>query len=263
MPDKSFFEKLLNNTPFALILSGALLVVVAAAKGLPPLSIVVDELGWRVVLAVLGVTFTGIGLFVWWKENEALKEVSKKSLALKRQGNPVEEIRFNYQDSPTKHGWRILETPDETQLVIKHFVDGFVGKAIQIQSATRYAMDYAVKPLAEFGSIIEFTVRLDKRDGFVYALMSVHSKDNSHSKLVWLNFPVGSKQPYPHGDGSGEWGYPVKPIPLEGDWLLFQIDLKKAVEQTYGKAGWKFEQLKSFRFRGDLSVANISVFEEK
>jgi hypothetical protein len=124
-------------------------------------------------------------------------------------------------------------------------------------------MDYTVKPIAQFGSIIEFTVRLDSRNGFVYALMSVRSKDDSVSKPVWLNFPPGSKQPSPHGDGTGEWAYPVKPISLEGDWLLFQVDLKKAVEQTYGKVGWEFEHLKGFRIRGNLSIANISVFEEK
>lgn len=70
MSDKSVVERLLSNTPFALILGGAFLIFVAAAGGFPPLSIQVTEFGWRIALTIVGVIFAAIGLVVWWRENK-------------------------------------------------------------------------------------------------------------------------------------------------------------------------------------------------
>lgn len=264
MPDKAVIEKLLSNTPFALILSGAFLVLVAASGGFPLLSIQVDELGWRIALAILGVLFVFIGLLVWWRE-KGMVNVSKGASASKEPGELLEKIGFDYSDSPTNHGWRILECPDETQVVLRHFDDGFVGSAIEIRSTVWYAMDYAVKPVAVFGSIVEFVAILENKASIIYAGFSLRSSDDSKSKPgpFWLNFPVGKGQPIPHGDGNTEWSFPVEPTLLHpgSSWVRFQVDLNEAVNQTFGTLGWRFGQLIGFRLRGNLSLTQISIFK--
>jgi hypothetical protein len=261
MADESIWTKLLNNTPFALVLSGAFLVLVAAAGGFPLLSIQVAELGWRISLAVVGVLFAGIGLWVWWREKQPVPvTVSKKSGTY---GELLEKIAFNYPDSPTGHGWRFSDRIEPTQPTFHSFEDGFVGSAIEIKTTAKYGLDCNIKPLARLGSFIEFEVKPETRDSVVYARLGVVSKDGTKSKTVWLQFLVGNGQPYPKEDDSVEWAVPLKPVRRDDSWLLFQVDLIEAVAQTFGKKGWGFQQLKGFRVRGNISLAYISVFEGK
>ena len=266
MLDKSTIEKLLSNTTFALILSGTFLVLVAASGGFPKLEIQVDELEWRIALAVLGVILVGIGLLVWWREKEMLK-ASEGTSTPKRPGQLLEKIKFAYSDSPTEHGWRVVECPDETQVVLTHFDDGFVGKAIRVRSTVNYAMDYDVKPAAVFGSIVEFIMLLEDTASAIYACFSLQSSDGSTLKpgYAYFNIRVGKGQPIPHGDGSMEWILPVEPASPHpgGRWVRLPIDLDEAVKQTFGTSGWKLGQLIGFRLRGNLSLAHISVFKAK
>jgi hypothetical protein len=179
-----------------------------------------------------------------------------------RRGRLLEKIDFGYPDPPTQHGWRISENQeDESQPVFRHFDDGFVGKAVEIHSTVRYAMDCDVKPIAELGSLVEFIAKMEG-GAYVFARFTIQSRDGSSSRTVWLHFCVGKDQPYPLNRNS-EWGFPLMPNRLDGEWLQFQVDLNKAVEQTYGQDGWRFGQLKGFRLRGNLSLAHISVFEAK
>ncbi len=179
----------------------------------------------------------------------------------KEYGSLLEKIEFDYQDPPTKHSWRIVDCPDKTRVSLRFFDDGFVGRALEIEATVRYAMDCTVSPSVELGSVVEFVTKLETGGSVVYARLSVQSSDSSRSKAVWFNFPVGKGQPWPHGDGSSEWSFPVTPTHLGGNWLQFRVDLNEAVRQTYGKDGWRFEKLRGFRLRGNLSLAYISVFE--
>jgi len=264
MPDKSIIEKLLSNTTLALILGGAFLFLVAASGGFPGLEIQVDELGWRIALAVLGVILVGIGLLVWWREKEMLR-ASEGTSTPKRPGQLLEKIEFDYSDHPAEHGWRVVECRDETLVVPTHFDDGFVGKAIEVRSTVSYAMDYNVKPAAVFGSIVEFVVDLEDTESAIYACFSLQSSDGSTSKPghAYFNVQVGKGQPIPHS--SNEWILPVEPAPphLGGRWVRLPIDLDEAVKQTFGRSGWKLGQLIGFRLRGNLSLARISVFKAK
>jgi hypothetical protein len=261
MADESIWTKLLNNTPFTLILSGAFLVLVAAASGFPLLKIQVTELAWRISLAVVGVLFAGIGLWVWWKEKQPVPATASKTSDA--YGELLEKILFDYRDSPTSHGWDFSERTEPTQPTFHSFEDGFVGSAIQIKTTARYGLDYNVRPLARLGSFIEFEVKPEKRDSVVYARLGVESKDGTKTKIVWLQFVVGSGQPYAKKDDNLEWTVPLKPVRRDDSWLLFQVDLIEAVAKTFGKKGWRFQQLKGFRVRGNISLAYISVFERK
>lgn len=69
MPDKAIIEKLINNTPFALVLIGIFLFITGASGGWPSLSLTVSQLGWQIALAVMGVIVAGTGGLLLWREN--------------------------------------------------------------------------------------------------------------------------------------------------------------------------------------------------
>jgi len=69
MPDKSIVEKLMNNPAPVLILIGLFLVVIGAAGGWPSPALQVNELGWRIVLAAIGVIVAGVGGLLLWRES--------------------------------------------------------------------------------------------------------------------------------------------------------------------------------------------------
>lgn len=80
MLDKSVVEKLLSNTPLALVIIGVLLFVIGAAGGLPRFSIHVAESGWRIALAILGLVLIAAGYLVWkdMKKAKEARETDKK-----------------------------------------------------------------------------------------------------------------------------------------------------------------------------------------
>jgi hypothetical protein len=68
MSDKSVIEKVISNTPLALVLIGLLLVVIGAAGSWPGPALQVNELGWRIALAFMGVIVVGVGGLLIWRE---------------------------------------------------------------------------------------------------------------------------------------------------------------------------------------------------
>ncbi len=260
---QAILDKLLSNTSFALVLSGAFLVLVAAAGGFPLLTIQVSELEWRIALAALGVLFAGGGLFIWWREKPGRDRVAVDTpTRTAKQEVVLEKIAFDYPDLPTQHGWRVSETEDASQPTFRHFEDGFFGSAVEIKSAVRYAMDYDVKPVARLGSLVQFAAMPANGHSVLYAHVNVRSSDGSRSRPVWLRFALEKRDPYPLADGSQEWTVPVKRAGRNDAWLLFRVDLDSAVMQTFGKNGWAFQQLTGFRVRGTMSLAHISVSGE-
>jgi hypothetical protein len=174
---------------------------------------------------------------------------------------PLEIVAFNYPDSPINHGWEIWESKDKTQPTLKRVSDGFFGNALEVRSNTRYAMDYTVSPVAQTGTLVEFTAKVEQGYG-LYALVSVQSKDGMKTENVWFNFQVGLAQPQPYGDGSGEWTIFLTPKQIGGNWLLFRGDLKDILTRTVGKNGWGLRKLRGFRIRGNLSLAHIKVYQK-
>jgi len=68
MPDKSSIEKLIDNSPLALVVIGVVLFVIGAAGGWPSPALEVNEAGWRIALATFGVVVAGIGGLLLWRE---------------------------------------------------------------------------------------------------------------------------------------------------------------------------------------------------
>jgi hypothetical protein len=175
---------------------------------------------------------------------------------------PIEKIDFDYQDSPTKHGWTLLESEaDETQLVIEHISDQFVENAISISSPVKYAMEFEVgSAAAQLGKVVEFAANLDKNAAF-FVYVSLERDDGSTTN-GWLKLTIGKGQPAPVDQD--EWRLFIQPVSTKGgDWLLYRVDLQDAVMETFGNDGWKFQQLEKFRIRGDLSLDYIHIFERQ
>ena len=156
---------------------------------------------------------------------------------------------------------------DEAAITIEHVSDDFVGTAIAISSQIEYGMDFKVGPAAsQFGEVIEFVGSLEN-DAAFYAFVGLE-KDDGSVTTGWLKFKVGGgrSQPVHLGTGTGhdEWQVSTRPLSREADqWLLFRVNLKDAVDQTFGNDGWRFLHLEKFRIRGNLALDYISVFETR
>ena len=174
----------------------------------------------------------------------------------------IQKIDFDYQDSPINHGWEIKEDCDETKIAIEHISDSFVDGALKVRSTVYYAMDYRVKPSAQFGNAIEFVADFEN-DAAIYAFVSLEHESNS-ATTGWLKFIVGDGDSKPVDvdtsvDG-GEWQLYIQPTSHIGsNWFLFRVDLEDAVAQTFGNDGWKFQKLDKLRIRGNMALDYISI----
>lgn len=77
--EKEFVKGLFRNIALALIVIGGFLFLLAAGSGFPLLSIVIDELGWRIAIAVLGFLLIASGLFIWSQERRAKEKPTTDS----------------------------------------------------------------------------------------------------------------------------------------------------------------------------------------
>jgi hypothetical protein len=148
---------------------------------------------------------------------------------------------------------------DSLQPSFEHISDGFYGDILQIQTNVKYAMDYFVKPIAQLGRLVECVAKFESGYGF-YAKISVQSKNDSKTRDIWLNFQIGTSPSRPFSYTKDEWMVYVQPKQLEGDWALFNVNLKEAVENSIGKEGWGYRKLRGFRLRGNLQIAYIKVY---
>ena len=173
---------------------------------------------------------------------------------------PIQKIDFDYEDSPTKHGWEMLaREATEEEIQIEHTYDQLVGNGITITSAIRYGMEFKVGPeAAQRGTAIELVANLTE-DASFFAYISLVQEDGSTSK-GWLK--LKSIKGPPQQVDNDEWQLSIEPVSSKGaDWSLYQVHLPSAVMQTFGKNGWKFQQLEKFRIRGNLSLGYIYIYE--
>lgn len=181
------------------------------------------------------------------------------------QKNILETIQFDYTDSPTNHGWNFNEG-DLQEVIFEGINDATVGKALKITTSDGnfYAIDYEL-PLQtrEFGNYLDIVVKYpDNRSSFyVYVIMT----NNNGGKLSgWLSFKIGKEQTLPSQMTTGEQEWLVYVYPesfLDQNWVKMQIDLRKSVQETFGKDGWEFQKLIKFRIRGNLWIDSIVVSE--
>lgn len=83
--DKKLVEKVIDNTPLSIIVIGIFLFLIGAAGGWPSLQLHVNELGWRIALASLGVITSGIGGLLIWRTRTGNKtdEYLRKDYGIK------------------------------------------------------------------------------------------------------------------------------------------------------------------------------------
>jgi hypothetical protein len=81
-----FIEKVLENTPLAVMVIGVFLFVIGAAAGFPKSELVVNQTGWRIAMAGMGVVVFLIGGLFFWRERTRggeVKQVSNKDWRIK------------------------------------------------------------------------------------------------------------------------------------------------------------------------------------
>jgi hypothetical protein len=176
---------------------------------------------------------------------------------------PIKTIGFNYQEPFTQHGWELF-TQDPNKIKISHVSDGFLGKVLEIKAEAQYAyaMDYQVDSSAVHGRFLEFAAMFEDQ-AYVYSLVRTQSRDRSTSRELWLKFVNGMREPelVDSSKNSEEWLYYINPTRIEGNWLLFRVDLNDAVKRTIGRNGWHLNQLQKIRLRGDQRLAYISIYK--
>jgi hypothetical protein len=74
-----FIEKVLENTPLAVMVIGLFLFVIGAAGGWPKPELQVNQTGWRLALAGMGVVVFLIGGLFFWRERTRGGEVKQQS----------------------------------------------------------------------------------------------------------------------------------------------------------------------------------------
>ena len=80
MIEKFIWEKLTANTPLTLVFIGAVLLVTGAGGCWPSPSLQVNDVGWRVILGVMGVMIVGIGGLLIWREKAVRSQVAESRL---------------------------------------------------------------------------------------------------------------------------------------------------------------------------------------
>jgi len=208
------------------------------------------------IFSVVGVLFL---LFDVWKVNGLPFVTTTPTVT----PTPLYTIDFNYSDSPLNHGWETVDITDTTQLVVEPIVDEVVGNAIHLSSSVWYGIDFNIPQPAQSATVVEFVVDFNK-GASIYTLVRLQDSANTQSiSAGWIKFSLGQGVPRNVGTSlvdQGEWEVFIQPVSHEGkEWFLYRADLMKAIEQTFGKNGWQFLQLKEIRVRGDLVLDRISL----
>lgn len=79
MPDKSLYEKLLDNVPLVIILVGVVIFIVAASNGftIGTADLQIRDFGWQIAVGVLGSILVLIGLAIYMSERLGYRRSSK------------------------------------------------------------------------------------------------------------------------------------------------------------------------------------------
>jgi hypothetical protein len=107
MKNDTILSKLIDRAPLLLVLVGLFLVIIAAAKGWPNPSLQVDEVEWRVTLAVLGIIVVFLGGLLLWRETEGPDKSSPTIMPCDTFGIRIispkagEEVGIDYEISGT------------------------------------------------------------------------------------------------------------------------------------------------------------------
>ncbi|MBI5294252.1 MAG: hypothetical protein HY869_02170 [Chloroflexi bacterium] len=177
----------------------------------------------------------------------------------------LETIQFDYTDSPLNHGWTLVEG-DHEKVFFEGINDDTVGKAIKITTSDDniYAIDYNLTfQTSEFGNFLEVVARyLDDKSSFYAYVRMINN--NGDTLSGWLKLKVGKERILPSQKTTGEQEWLVYIYPqsfLDQNWVKMGVDLRKIVQETFGKDGWSFQKIIKFRIRGNLWMDSIEISE--
>lgn len=179
------------------------------------------------------------------------------------QKKALEEIQFNYTDSPLDHGWNFIE--GTAQPTFESVNNTVVGRAIKATTTTDnfYAIDYELSPSSiEFGNYLEVVAYYPDDKSSLYTYIEMKN-NNSETLRGWLKFKVGKERSIPSQKTTGEQEWLIYVYPesyLDLNWAKMQINLEKTVKETFGKDGWSFQRLIKLRIRGNLGIDSITIF---
>ncbi len=169
----------------------------------------------------------------------------------------LEQINFDYWDSPELHGWNVVDPQPPN---FTHITSGYIGKALQITSDEGYAMDYSVSSTVGFGTVVEYVLKPDENT-MVYTKINVLSQDGTVSKEKWFTFVPGTRKPTVHYDDRSEWTIFVNPEQLGNGWVIYRVNLEEISKDTIETDGWELEKILAIRLRNSMSIASISIYE--
>jgi predicted nucleotide-binding protein len=196
-------------------------------------------------------------------KSEEIRKVLERELVHSVSDLVTTEIRFDYLPDPlTKHGWKpaYKEQLEPEPGAYSSPTDAPVSGCLSIKTALTYALDYRLPPTVCDG--LQFEAQYSDAT-MLFTELVLKSRDGSLSARKWIKFYVSSGGGGIRGvvtDGYPNeytlW-WPATALPQR--WVSLNISLTEAVRQTWGKQGWTYESLATFRIRGPLSISPIRI----
>jgi len=138
-------------------------------------------------------------------------------------------------------------------------LDGYQGKVttLTVPNYQKDEMDWQVKPStnrAKFVTIIYSPIK----DFHFYLRLILTSQQKTDQMYAWIRFePTWAvSETYNNQNPPGEMGCSINAI-SQNNFHKLNIDISKAVKDTFGQGGWKYGKTLSFRIRGSGKIKEI------
>ncbi len=148
----------------------------------------------------------------------------------------------------TIHGNPVLTVEDD-----KHS-----GKILRFQGTHADVSDFTIKGVGYMGSRFTIEYIPAGEDFFFYTKIRIVSSDKRQFRSVHLYFSFEHEIPIETFPGD-EWTYPLKSVIVADHLFKSQIDLTKAIKQTFGRDGWSYRGLIGLRVRGAGEIHSIYI----
>ena len=163
-------------------------------------------------------------------------------------------------DSNSNHTNLKLSVISTGQPKIDVELDGYQGKVttLTIPNYQRDEMDWHVKPSTNRAKFVT-VIYSPNLNFYFYLRLILASQQKTDQKYVWIRFEPTWNVPdtYNLQNPQEEMGYPVNAT-SQNNFHKINIDISKAVKDTFGQGGWKYGKTISFRIRGSGKVKEIA-----
>jgi hypothetical protein len=192
--------------------------------------------------------------------SEEIRQVLERELVHPVSNLVTDAIVFDYlPDALTKHGWKpgYKDRPEPEASAYSSPTDAPGPGCVAIMTDAIYALDYQLPPTVCDG--LSFEAKYSETT-MLFTEVRLRSRDGSLVSRKWIKFYISSSDDSGMRTEEGSpdeytiW-WPAKALPNR--WVSFDISLPEAVRQTWGKGGWTYDSLLTFRIRGRLSISPI------